>query len=146
MIELFTDGGCSGNPGPGAWAFVAVQNNLIKSSCSGADKSTTNNKMELQAVINALVWAQKEASGQELRIITDSRYVQLGITQWMLNWEKNGWKTANKKPVKNLDLWLKLKSLNAELKPQWAWVQGHAGNTYNEACDVMVQEEIRKIR
>ena len=144
MIEIFTDGGCSGNPGPGGWAFLALRDSAELHRASGAEKNTTNNRMELTAVIRALEWAGGECLA-ELRVSTDSRYVQLGISEWILSWEKNGWKTKDKKPVKNKDLWQRLRELDGQLRPQWLWVRGHAGNPKNEACDAMVQAEIRKI-
>ena len=144
MIEIFTDGGCSGNPGPGGWAFLALQGKTELYRASGAEKDTTNNKMELTAVINALEWAGGNDSAG-LSVSTDSQYVQLGISRWILSWEKNGWKTKDKKPVKNKDLWQRLRELDGHLCPRWIWVRGHAGNPRNEICDAMVQAEIRKI-
>ena len=144
MIEIFTDGGCSGNPGPGGWAFLALREGAEIRRASGAEKDTTNNKMELTAVIQALEWAGGEGfTGAS--VSTDSQYVQLGISRWILSWEKNGWKTSGKKPVKNKDLWQRLRELDGQLRPQWFWVRGHAGDSRNEACDAMVQAEIRKI-
>ena len=144
MIEIFTDGGCSGNPGPGGWAFIAFQGDSELHRESGAEKDTTNNKMELNAVIRALEWALGEGSGR-IGIFTDSQYVQLGISQWILSCEKNGWKTRDKKPVKNRELWQKLRELDRQAGPQWFWVRGHAGDPRNEACDAMVQTEIRSL-
>ncbi|MDR3200018.1 MAG: ribonuclease HI [Spirochaetales bacterium] len=143
MIEIFTDGGCSGNPGPGGWAFLAIHNET-EHRASGAEPDTTNNRMELTAVIQALEWAAATGS-QGIRISTDSQYVQLGISKWILSWEKNGWKTADKKPVKNKDLWQRLRELSRSARPEWVWVKGHAGNPRNEACDAMVQAEIKKL-
>jgi ribonuclease HI len=147
LIDIFTDGGCSGNPGPGGWAFVAIQGEN-QHRASGAEAHTTNNKMELTAVIRALEWllSAQRAPGEKARVCTDSQYVQQGITKWIFSWEKNGWKTSDKKPVKNQDLWQKLGKLSARAQPQWVWVKGHAGNPHNEACDAMVQAEIKKLK
>jgi ribonuclease HI len=143
VIEIFTDGGCSGNPGPGGWAFIVLHNDAELHRDCGAEKDTTNNRMELTAVIRALEWLAA-CGPARARVSTDSRYVQQGISKWIFAWEKNGWKTADKKPVKNKDLWQKLKVLSAKLRPEWVWVKGHAGNPLNEACDALVQTEIRK--
>jgi ribonuclease HI len=146
LIDIFTDGGCSGNPGPGGWAFIAIQDE--KERCqSGAEAYTTNNKMELTAVIRALEWFHRARGlGKDCRVCTDSQYVQMGITKWIFSWEKNGWKTSDKKPVKNQELWQKLRKLTLDIQPRWAWVKGHAGNPLNEACDTMVQAEIKKLK
>ncbi|MDR1931375.1 MAG: ribonuclease HI [Spirochaetales bacterium] len=142
MIEIFTDGGCSGNPGPGGWAFLAIRDET-EYRASGGETDTTNNRMELTAVIQALQWAAP--AGSAVRVSTDSQYVQLGISRWILSWEKNGWKTADKKPVKNRDLWQRLRELSLKMNPEWVWVKGHAGNPRNEACDAMVRTEIKKL-
>ena len=141
-MEVYTDGGCKGNPGPGAWAFIIVEGDDTQSG-SGFSGETTNNRMELLAVINALEMV--EATRPRVRgfpVYTDSQYVQKGISQWISAWERNGWKTAGKKPVKNRDLWQKLKVLSDKLLPQWRWVEGHAGNRFNEECDKLVRQEI----
>ena len=145
MIDIFTDGGCSGNPGPGGWAFIGIENGTEYKG-SGGEINTTNNRMELTAVISALEWVSQKTENPAVRISTDSQYVQLGISRWIISWERNGWRTADKKPVKNKDLWQKLRELSLLVKPEWLWVKGHAGNLYNETCDAMVQEEIQKIR
>lgn len=140
-LTIFTDGGCSGNPGPGGWAFVA----LLEGSNfegSGGEKHTTNNKMELTAVIEALKWFKSNKSDTNLTIYTDSQYVQKGISEWIHNWKKNGWKTAAKESVKNKELWEELDILNASVKPSWKWVKGHAGHEHNERCDDLVQVQI----
>ena len=143
MIVIYTDGGCSGNPGPGGWAFVVSENGEIREYRSGGDQSTTNNKMELTAVINALEYAK--ANGErDVVILTDSQYVKNGITSWITNWKKNGWKTAAKKPVLNQDLWQKLDDLNNSLSVEWKWVKGHAGIAGNEECDRLVRMETAK--
>ncbi len=144
-IEVFTDGGCSGNPGPGGWAFVVrFRNELVR--CSGGEAHTTNNKMELQAVIEALLFLNKHHRERSVPIVlhTDSEYVRQGITNWIHKWLKNDWKTTAKRPVKNKEYWVKLKELDDALRPQWKWVPGHAGVELNEECDSMVQDEIRK--
>lgn len=135
-ITIYTDGACSGNPGPGGWGCVILaQQKEIE--MSGGEKSTTNNRMELMAAIQALsrVAANNEMSKFKINLVTDSQYVKNGITQWIANWKKNGWKTSSKQPVKNQDLWIKLDELTHTLDIEWSWVKGHAGNKYNEICD-----------
>ncbi len=146
-IEIFTDGGCSGNPGPGGWAYVMSKGTEVFRA-SGADRSTTNNRMELLAVINALEEVRKAGDCQKSGIVlyTDSEYVKKGITEWIKTWEKNGYKTASKTPVKNQELWKRLKSLSLGLQLEWKWVKGHSGNEKNEECDRMVQERIAELR
>ena len=138
---IYTDGGCTGNPGPGGWAAVLLKNEE-EIRLSGGDTSTTNNKMELTAVIRALefILTQNWERGP-IEIHTDSQYVQKGITQWIEGWIRKGWVTAAKKPVKNKELWQVLKGLDDELHPSWHWVKGHAGNEYNELCDQLVAKE-----
>ncbi|MDD4082528.1 MAG: ribonuclease HI [Sphaerochaetaceae bacterium] len=143
-VIVYTDGGCSGNPGPGGWAFVVVDKSQVVFKSSGNEKATTNNRMELTAVINALKYAINK-DGEKVMLITDSQYVKNGITMWIFNWKKNGWRTANKQPVKNQDLWKELDLWTEKTKVQWSWVKGHAGNTYNEMCDSMVRIEMDKI-
>ena len=143
MIVIYTDGGCSGNPGPGGWAFVVSENGEIREYRSGGDQSTTNNKMELTAVINALEYAK--ANGErDVVILTDSQYVKNGITVWIHSWKKNGWRTSSKAPVKNVEYWVTLDKLNDELNVDWQWVKGHAGIVGNEECDRLVQMETAK--
>ena len=153
VLIIYTDGGCSGNPGPGGWGFVVVDgatraNSGAETIRSGGEALTTNNRMELTAVIEALrlvlatpVWAVLPVS-----VYTDSQYVQKGITQWISGWKRNGWRTAAKEPVKNQDLWIILDELAAKLNPRWVWVKGHAGVHYNEICDQLTQDEIAKHR
>jgi len=151
VLRIYTDGGCSGNPGPGGWAYVMVlrdfQGETIVSRDKGGENSTTNNRMELTAVISslkAMIARQQEPADipRHALVCTDSQYVQKGITEWIQKWKKNSWRTSDKKPVKNQDLWMELDALARELSLDWEWVRGHAGNTYNELCDSMVQEAI----
>ena len=143
-ITIYTDGGCSGNPGKGGWAFVLLNNNdEIKNS--GNDSYTTNNKMELTAVIRSLEYVIKSKNqSSKINLYTDSQYVKNGITNWINNWKRNGWMTAAKKPVKNKELWIELDDLKNSLNIEFKWVKGHAGNKYNEMCDSMVQVELNK--
>ena len=145
-IIIYTDGGCSGNPGPGGWAYIIKTAELEKSR-SGGDSYTTNNKMELTAVIKSLEAILKDPHlvKESIDLHTDSQYVKNGITSWINNWIKNGWKTAAKKPVKNKELWIELKKVSDQLNINWIWVKGHAGNPLNEACDSMVKEEMIKL-
>jgi ribonuclease HI len=147
QIEVWTDGGCLGNPGPGAWAFV-MRSEKGSLERSGYEEQTTNNRMEITAVKEAILayLAEKEWRGRPLSIRTDSQYVQKGITEWIKTWARNGWKTTAKKPVKNQDLWASLWELSKELPVQWVWVQGHAGDALNERCDQLVQERISRER
>lgn len=146
MIEIYTDGGCTGNPGPGGWGCL-IRSGGEEQRLSGGAPDTTNNRMELTAVIRALEWlAAPEGGGRKAAVLhTDSQYVRNGITQWIKNWVRNGWKTAAKKPVKNRDLWQELKSLDDELEVEWRWVKGHAGNEGNEICDALVKAEMDKL-
>ena len=139
--KIYTDGACSGNPGPGGWAVIILANNEIKEMFSGSEKNTTNNQMELLAPIKAI---QKFKKKTEISIFTDSTYVKDGITTWIKQWEKNGWKTASKKPVKNKDLWKKLKNLSSKHSIKWIWVKGHAQDKYNNLVDELAQGAIKK--
>jgi len=151
MINIYTDGGCSGNPGPGGWGYVILVGDTEAGRGSGREKLTTNNKMELTAVIEALQTLKKmnyfENTGSEMEtvIYTDSTYVKNGITEWIGKWIKNGWKTAARLEVKNRELWISLKELSDSINPQWKWVKGHAGNRWNEECDSLVRKEIDSI-
>lgn len=142
-IDIFTDGGCSGNPGPGGWAYVLIKNGEMLTYASGSSAQTTNNIMELSAVINALE-SSILMEFNEINLYTDSQYVKNGITTWIFSWKKNGWKTASKDPVKNRELWEKLDVLNGRIKVNWCWVKGHAGIKYNEMCDSLVRKEMQK--
>ena len=130
-IEIFTDGACRGNPGPGGWGALLRYQGKEK-TLHGGLKNTTNNQMELQAAIEGLA-ALKERC--EVVLTTDSQYVRKGVTEWMKNWKKNGWKTAAKKPVKNAELWQRLDELNAQHQVSWKWVKGHSGHRENEIAD-----------
>lgn len=147
-IEIFTDGSSLGNPGPGGWGVVVITNyqlpigNTEKQEIvelGGYDKDTTNNRMELQAVIEALKHIHKNHKKDEVVIHADSAYVLGGVTSWIENWERNGWKTANKKPVLNQELWKELIALVREFKGNLSWrkVKGHAGHVHNERADVI---------
>ena len=149
-LKIYTDGGCSGNPGPGGWAYVMViqtfQGEQIIAQNKGAEKDTTNNRMELTAVIMALRdLLSMDNAPRQASVYTDSQYVQKGITEWIHTWKRNSWRTSDKKPVKNQDLWIELDSLASEFPIQWHWVKGHAGNVYNEICDAMTQEAIASL-
>jgi len=145
-IVIFTDGGCLGNPGPGAWAFVA-QRQKERVYRSGGERQTTNNRMELTAVIRALeyVLSDPELRSFELAVHTDSQYVKRGITEWIRSWVRKGWKTSTKQPVKNQDLWKRLLALTDGATIRWEWVRGHAGNDLNELCDRLVKGKMREI-
>ena len=129
-ITIYTDGACSGNPGKGGWAAVIIEDKNEK-TISGSEPLTTNNRMELSAVINAL----KEVGSAELDIYTDSKYVKNGIESWIKNWKINGWMTAAKQPVKNKDLWLELDILVSKKEIEWKWVKGHSNDHYNTIVD-----------
>ncbi len=146
-VIIYTDGGCSGNPGPGGWGVVVIFNGEAR-QLSGGEKNTTNNRMELTAAINALSIVKNTPDFKNHKIIVniDSQYVKNGITVWINGWKLKGWKTADKKPVKNQDLWIQLDELNSALNVSWNWVKGHAGIEYNEICDQLCQKEIAKNR
>ena len=137
-ITIYTDGACSGNPGKGGWAAVIIEDKNEK-TISGSEPLTTNNRMELSAVINAL----KEVGSAELDIYTDSKYVKNGIESWIKNWKMNGWMTAAKQPVKNKDLWLELDILVSKKEIEWKWVKGHSNDHYNTIVDEAARKAIR---
>ena len=140
-VSIYTDGACSGNPGKGGWGAVLVYNGTEK-EMSGFEAETTNNRMELTAVIEALKALKKEC---DITIYTDSRYVMEGVQEWMPNWKLNGWKTTNKKsPVKNVELWQILDSLLSKHKIKWVWVKGHNGHPENERVDKLARDEAKK--
>ena len=136
MIKIYTDGSCIGNPGSGGWAVI-ILNGDKQDIISGRKKNTTNNQMELMAAIKALVFLKKK---QKIRIYTDSNYVKEGITNWIKIWEKNNWKTANKKKVKNIELWIKLNTLSNFHDIEWKWVKAHSGNPMNNMVDKLARK------
>ena len=144
---VYADGACSGNPGPGGWGAVILADGK-ELRLSGGEHNTTNNRMELMAAISALstVANTPDFNNRPVSVYADSQYVKNGITSWITNWKKNGWRTAAKKPVLNQDLWQKLDALNSSLNVSWNWVKGHAGIEYNEVCDQLCQTEIAKNR
>jgi ribonuclease HI len=142
LVEIYTDGACRGNPGPGGWGALLSSGEHEK-ELSGAEPLTTNNRMELTAVIRALE-ALKRPS--EVRVFTDSEYVRRGITEWVKSWKARGWKTADRKPVKNQDLWERLDALAAGHKIEWRWVKGHSGVPGNERVDRLANEAIDAMR
>ena len=142
ILKIYTDGGCTGNPGPGGWAAVILEDGEDPREMSGGDDATTNNRMELTAVINALKSVINIfGPHRNIEVHTDSQYVQKGISEWMRGWITRNWKTSAGKPVKNKDLWLQLNNLNDKLIVHWKWVKGHAGDEWNERCDELVARE-----
>jgi len=140
-VELFTDGGCRGNPGPGGWGAL-LKFGTVEKELKGAEFDTTNNRMELTAAIEGLKALKRPC---KVKLTTDSQYVKNGITQWMTNWKKNNWKTAAKKPVKNKDLW---QALDEALQPHdvsWAWVKGHSGHDENERVDDLANQAMDEL-
>lgn len=146
-IIIYTDGGCSGNPGPGGWGIVVIADGIAK-QLSGGEKLTTNNRMELTAAITALQVIRNTPgfAQRPVKFHIDSQYVKNGITTWIKGWKSKGWKTADKKPVKNQDLWVQLDALNEGLNIDWIWVKGHAGIEYNEICDQLCKAEMDKFK
>ncbi len=141
-VEIFTDGACSGNPGPGGWGAL-LRCRGVEKELSGGEKETTNNRMELTAVISALAALKTSC---DISLYTDSKYVMDGITRWLPNWKKNGWKTSNKKsPVKNVDLCQRLGELAGGHEIRWIWVKGHAGHAENERVDELARNAIRNL-
>jgi ribonuclease HI len=130
-VEIFTDGACSGNPGPGGWGAV-LRYGAQRREIHGGEPATTNNRMEIMAAIQALESLTRPSS---VRLYTDSQYLRRGITEWLPGWKRNGWKTRDRKPVKNVDLWMRLDSAARRHQVQWLWVKGHAGNPENERAD-----------
>ena len=136
---IYTDGACSGNPGPGGWGVVILDDNKNQYNISGKAKDTTNNRMELTAPIMAL---KKIKTKSDVTIFTDSVYVKNGITEWIKKWEKNGWINANKKPIKNKDLWIILNDLCKKKSIIWKWIRGHSNNKYNDLADELATKAI----
>ena len=141
-VTIFTDGACSGNPGPGGWGVILRYGNVEK-ELKGGENPTTNNRMELMAAISALEALKKPAL---VDLTTDSQYVRQGITSWIHNWKKNGWRTADKKPVKNADLWQRLDAALKTHKIHWHWIKGHAGHAENERADQLARDGLAESR
>ena len=143
QIKIYTDGACVGNPGPGGWAAIILLENE-KRELFGGEKLTTNNRMELTAAIKGLEYCdsleEKQLSLKEIKIYTDSLYLKDGITNWISNWEKNNWKTSDKKNVKNVDLWKKLKELVKSKQIEWRWIKGHSNDPLNDLADKLAKE------
>ena len=135
-VEIFTDGACKGNPGPGGWGAV-LRMGATEKELSGGEKLTTNNRMEMMAVVQALAALKRPCA---VTLSTDSRYVMDGLTKWIHGWQKNGWKTADKKPVKNADLWQELLTAAKPHRIAWQWVKGHAGHPENERADKLASD------
>ena len=142
IVEIFTDGACSGNPGPGGWGAI-LRYDGVEKELSGGDAATTNNRMEMMAAICALEALTKPSV---VRLYTDSKYVQQGISEWMPQWVRRGWKTADKKPVKNADLWQRLQAAKDPHKVEFIWVRGHDGHPENERADMLAVAAIEKFR
>jgi ribonuclease HI len=140
-VEIWTDGACSGNPGPGGWGAI-LRAKGVEKELSGAEPATTNNRMELMAAIAALEALSKACA---VSLTTDSVYVKDGLTKWIHGWKRNGWKTADKKPVKNEDLWKRLDAAAARHKIEWHWVKGHAGHPENERADALARAAIKTL-
>ena len=137
-VEIYTDGACSGNPGPGGWGAILLFKTERK-EVSGGEKLTTNNRMELMAAIGALEALKRPC---DIHLHTDSMYLKDGVTKWIHGWKKNGWKTADKKPVKNVDLWQRLEEAAAKHTVSWRWVRGHSDNELNEAADALARAAV----
>jgi len=140
QVEIFTDGACSGNPGPGGWGAI-LRHKKTQKELSGYAPETTNNRMELTAVVEALRGLKEPCL---VTLYTDSRYLKDGITSWIQKWKKNGWKTASKEPVKNKDLWEVLDEVVRKHQIEWKWVKGHDGHPENERCDELARNAIRR--
>lgn len=141
-IDIYTDGACSGNPGPGGWGAVLRYKDAER-ELSGDDSGTTNNRMEMMAAIEALETLKRP---MRVRIHTDSLYLRDGITQWIINWQTKGWKTADRKPVKNRDLWERLLAASAPHDVRWHWIKGHSGHPENERADQLARNAIKALR
>ncbi|MBX2824070.1 MAG: ribonuclease HI [Gammaproteobacteria bacterium] len=141
VTEVFTDGACRGNPGPGGWG-VLLRHGDTEKELYGGEPDTTNNRMEMTAVIRALNELKRPT---RLRLTTDSRYVMQGVTEWMANWKQKGWKTASRKPVKNVDLWQEIDVAIARHEIEWCWVKGHAGHRENELADALANRGIDEL-
>jgi len=142
LVEIWTDGACSGNPGPGGWGAVLKAGETEK-ELSGSDPATTNNRMELMGAISALEALKRPVA---VRLHTDSAYVKNGVTQWLPRWKARGWRTADNKPVANEDLWRRLEAAAAPHRVDWRWVKGHAGDPMNERADALARAAIKALR
>ena len=140
-VNVYTDGACSGNPGIGGWGVVILIDGCEPIHINGGSNNTTNNKMELTAAIEALKYFKKNSS---INLFTDSKYVKDGIESWIVNWKKNGWKTASKKPVKNKMLWVELDNQIARHSINWQWIKGHLGHIHNEQADYLARRFIEE--
>ena len=142
-IKIYTDGSCIGNPGPGGWAAIVLEDGK-KVELVGGEKLTTNNRMELTAAIKALEYCELKEKTQrslkQIKIYTDSNYAKEGITSWIKKWEKNNWKTTDKKNVKNVDLWKKLKELTKNFSVEWHWIKGHSNDPMNDLADKLAKQ------
>jgi ribonuclease HI len=143
IVEIWTDGACSGNPGPGGWGVLLRYNGHEREMCGGEATPTTNNRMELTAAIRALEALTRPST---VKLHTDSVYVRSGITSWLPNWVRNGWRTSDKKPVKNADLWQELSAQVARHTVEWLWVKGHAGDEGNERADALANQGMAEAR
>jgi ribonuclease HI len=143
VVEVYTDGACSGNPGPGGWGVLMRYGEHVKELCGGDPGPTTNNRMELTAAIQALEALTRPST---VRLNTDSTYVRNGITSWLAGWKRNGWKTSDKKPVKNADLWQRLDDAVSRHEVEWLWVKGHAGVPGNERADALATQGMERSR
>ena len=141
VVDIYTDGACSGNPGPGGWGALLSYGSRSKEICGGEAAGTTNNRMELMAAIAALETLTRPAV---IRLHTDSVYLRSGITSWLPKWKLNGWRTSDKKPVKNADLWQRLDAASQRHQVQWLWVKGHAGDPGNERADALANQGMRE--
>ena len=141
LVEIFTDGACKGNPGPGGWGAL-LRFGSIEKSLYGAERNTTNNRMELMAAIAALSALTEPC---EVQLTTDSQYVRKGITEWLAGWKRKGWHTATKAPVKNADLWQRLDALNQRHREQWLWDKGHSGHRENDLPDCLANRAIAEL-
>jgi ribonuclease HI len=143
VVDIYTDGACSGNPGPGGWGAVLRYGVHEKELCGGEASATTNNRMELMAAIQALESLNRPVV---VRLYTDSTYVRSGITSWLANWKRNGWRTSDKQPVKNADLWQRLEVAVGRHEVEWLWVKGHAGVPGNERADALASRGMEQAR
>ena len=142
QVVIYSDGACSGNPGPGGWGAVMIAGQHVKEICGG-EPATTNNRMELMAAIQALETLKKPC---KVELHTDSQYVMKGISEWIFGWKKRGWRTADGKPVKNDDLWRRLDTARARHDVSWNWVKGHAGHELNERADALARKGLQEAR